>query len=67
MRANTACAAGLVVLAAGKQKKVLSQINLGAPLYATPVAANGVLYVASLRYLYALSLKGTGKPMTSNH
>lgn len=40
-------AKGLVVLAAGREKKVLSQINLGAPVYATPVAANGTLYVAS--------------------
>jgi outer membrane protein assembly factor BamB len=38
---------GLVVLAAGKEQKVLSQINLGAPIYATPVAANGTLYIAS--------------------
>ncbi len=38
---------GLVVLAAGKQKKVLSQINVGATIYATPVVANGTLYIAS--------------------
>lgn len=38
---------GLTVLAAGKEKKILSQVSLGAPIYATPVVANGVLYVAS--------------------
>ena len=38
---------GLIVLAAGKEKKVLSQINVGAIIYATPVAANGTLYIAS--------------------
>jgi outer membrane protein assembly factor BamB len=38
---------GLFVLAAGREKKVLSQINVGAIIYATPVAANGTLYIAS--------------------
>jgi outer membrane protein assembly factor BamB len=42
------------VFAAGRQKKVLHEIHLGAPVYATPVAANGVLYVASHRYLWAV-------------
>jgi len=44
----------LWVLAAGKEKKVLSQIGLGAPVWASPVAANGVLYVTSTRYLWAV-------------
>lgn len=38
---------GLFVLATGKQKKVLGQINLGATIHATPVAANRALYIAS--------------------
>lgn len=38
---------GLYVLATGKEKKELSRINLGAKVLASPVAANGVLYVAS--------------------
>ena len=38
---------GLFVLAAGKEKKVLSQTNVGATLYASPVVANGTLYLAS--------------------
>ena len=37
----------LVVLAAGRTKNVLGQVNVGAPIYASPVAANGTLYVAS--------------------
>ena len=37
----------LIVLAAGKKKNVLGQVNIGAPIYASPVAANGTLYVAS--------------------
>ena len=47
---------GLIVLAAGKEKKVLSQINVGATIYATPVAANGTLYIASRAgWLWAVS------------
>ena len=38
---------GLWVLAAGKELKVLSRISLGAKVYASPVAANGTLYVAT--------------------
>jgi outer membrane protein assembly factor BamB len=44
----------LTVLAAGKQRKVLSEVRLDSALHATPVAANGVLFVASQRYLYAV-------------
>jgi outer membrane protein assembly factor BamB len=38
---------GLWVLAAGKELKVLGRINLGAKVHASPVAANGTLYVAT--------------------
>jgi outer membrane protein assembly factor BamB len=41
------------VLAASKEKKVLSECNLGAPVYSTPVIANGTIYVASNSHLYA--------------
>lgn len=44
----------VVVLAASKEKKVISETNLGAPVYSTPVVANGVLYVASNYHLYAV-------------
>ena len=42
-----------VVLAATKEKKVISDANLGAPVYSTPIIANGVIYVASNTHLYA--------------
>jgi outer membrane protein assembly factor BamB len=41
------------VLAASKQKKVISEVNLGAPVYATPIVANGVIYIASNTHLFA--------------
>ena len=38
---------GLWVLAAGKEKKVLSRINVGGAARRSPVAANGTLYFAA--------------------
>jgi len=43
----------VVVLAADKTKKILSETNLGAPVYSTPIVANGTLYIASNTHLYA--------------
>ena len=48
---------GLTVMAAGKQPKLLADVHLGTPCYCTPVAANGVLYVTSQRYLWAVEAK----------
>ena len=42
------------VFAASKIKKVISTAELGDPISATATAANGVLYVATMRQLYAL-------------
>jgi len=46
------------VLAAGKEKRVLSSIRLDAPVYSSPVAANGTLYVATMTRLYAIRKGG---------
>ena len=43
------------VFAADKEKRLLSQVDLGEPVYATPVAANGVLYVQTPTRLYAIA------------
>jgi outer membrane protein assembly factor BamB len=46
---------GLWVLAAGKKLRVLGRINLGAKILASPVAANGTLFVAASNgWLYAV-------------
>ena len=42
------------VLATGKEKQVLSSIRLDAPVISTPIAANGTLYVGTMKRLYAL-------------
>jgi outer membrane protein assembly factor BamB len=53
---------GLFVLAAGKEKKVFSQVSVGATIYATPVVANGTLYVASKGgWLWAVSQNPDGQ------
>jgi len=43
-----------IVLEAGRERRVLSSAMLDGPISATPAAANGVLYVATQRRLYAL-------------
>jgi len=44
---------GFYILAAGRELKLLSTLRMSAPVCSTPIAANGVLYVASNRYLWA--------------
>ena len=45
---------GLWVLAAGRYPKVLATIRLGTAIRSMPVAANGTLFIASQRYLWAV-------------
>jgi hypothetical protein len=46
---------GLWVLTTGKELQVLSRITLGGKVYASPVAANGTLYVATTQgWLWAV-------------
>jgi outer membrane protein assembly factor BamB len=46
----------LWVLEAGREKLVLGSVEMGEPIHTTPIAANGVLYVATMTRLYALAL-----------
>lgn len=47
------------IFALDREKKVLSQVQLDGPISATPVAANGTLYVATQGTLYALATTPT--------
>lgn len=47
----------VVVLQHGKELKKLAENDMGSAVYTTPVAANGVLYVANKRALYAIQAK----------
>jgi len=46
------------VLAGSKNKNIISSIKLDSPIHGTPVAANGVLYIATMKNLYAVKVSG---------
>lgn len=50
------------ILAVAKEKKVISEVNLKAPVFSTPVVANGVMYVASQTHLFAFYDAALAKP-----
>ena len=57
----------LLVFAAGREKKLLAQVNVGAPIYASPVVANGTLYVASKTgWLWAVGQRPAGTAPAAN-
>jgi outer membrane protein assembly factor BamB len=45
------------IFAHGKDKKVIGKIEMEDVIYSTPVVANGVLYVATMKNLYAIGTK----------
>ncbi|MHC5004702.1 MAG: outer membrane protein assembly factor BamB family protein, partial [Planctomycetota bacterium] len=45
----------LTILQASKELKMLGEIDMMAPIYSSPIAANGVLYVASMTHLFAIA------------
>ena len=45
----------LVVLAVTKEKKIISETNLGAAIYGTPIVANGTIYLQSNTHLFAFA------------
>lgn len=45
------------ILAAGREKKVLCSVDFKSPISATATAANGVVYVATMKQLWALGVK----------
>jgi hypothetical protein len=52
------------VLASDKTKKVLSEVNVGAPVYSTAIVANNTMYLASQTHLFAI---GEGaKPVSAD-
>ncbi len=45
----------IVVLQAGKEKKVLAEMNMGSSIYSSPVPANGTLFINNRNQLFALA------------
>jgi outer membrane protein assembly factor BamB len=52
----------IAVLRAGKTMELLHEVNMGAAVYTTPVAQDGVMYVASRTRLFALREGIPAKP-----
>lgn len=44
----------LIILAAGKTMKEIGRVDMRAPVYSSPVVANGVMYIATPTHLYAI-------------
>jgi outer membrane protein assembly factor BamB len=47
----------VVILATGKEKKVLQTMNMASAVYSTPVPANNALFIMNRNQLYALAVK----------
>ena len=44
----------VAILQAGKELKVIAEISMGSSVHSTPVAAGGILYIASRTHLFAI-------------
>src|SRR5215204_897765 len=49
----------VVIMQAGREKKVLAEINMGSSVYSTPIPANGALFITNRNFLFALA-EGAG-------
>ncbi len=45
----------VAILKVGKEMKVLAELNMGSAVYTTPIAHDGVLYIASRNRLFAIA------------
>jgi len=48
----------VTILQAGKQKKVIAEINMGSSIYSTPVPANGAMFLMNRNQLISISAAG---------
>jgi outer membrane protein assembly factor BamB len=56
----------VVILQAGKEKKVIAEINMGSSVYSTPIPANGALFIMNRNQLYAIAASsGAATPSQS--
>jgi outer membrane protein assembly factor BamB len=44
----------IVIMATGREAKVINEVNMGSSVYATAITANGVLYVMTRNQLFAI-------------
>jgi outer membrane protein assembly factor BamB len=56
----------VVILQAGKEKKVIAEPNMGSSVYSSPVPANGALFIMNRNQLFALAVSsGSATPAQS--
>jgi len=51
----------IAILQAGKEKKLLGEMNMGSSVYSTPVPAHGALFITNRNELYALANTSAAK------
>ncbi|MDQ3685176.1 MAG: PQQ-binding-like beta-propeller repeat protein [Acidobacteriota bacterium] len=49
----------VVVMQTGKEKKLLTELNMGSSVYSTPIPANGAIFITNRNQLFALA-EGAG-------
>ncbi|MCI0664572.1 MAG: PQQ-binding-like beta-propeller repeat protein [Acidobacteria bacterium] len=49
----------VVILQAGREKKLIGEMNMGSSVYSSPVPANGALFIMNRNQLFALAEKGS--------
>ncbi|MBK9167069.1 MAG: PQQ-binding-like beta-propeller repeat protein [Bryobacterales bacterium] len=47
----------IAILQAGKEKKLIAEVNLGSSVYSTPIPAHGSLYIVNRNQLFAIGKK----------
>jgi outer membrane protein assembly factor BamB len=56
----------VVILQAGREKKLLGEVNMGSSVYSSPVPANGALFIMNRNQLFALADKAAPAAKASN-
>ena len=51
----------IVIMQAGREKKLLAEMNMGSAVYATPVPAHGTLFLNNRNQLFALAVNAGGR------
>jgi hypothetical protein len=51
---------------AGKEKKLIAEMNMGSSVYSTPVPANGALFIMNRNQLFALAVSSGSAPTSQS-
>ena len=54
----------VVILQAGREKKLIAEVNMGSSVYSSPVPANGALFIMNRNQIFALAVSA-GSPAQS--